>query len=217
MNTAPRKNAVVLISGNGSNLQSIIDHIENSSLNINLVCVISNKPDAYGLQRAAKHGIEQFTVPEETGESRQAYDQRLINQLDTCQPDLILLAGFMRILSNEFVEKYKGRMLNIHPALLPKYRGLHTHQRVLDAGDSEHGASVHFVTPELDGGPVIMQASIPVLPGDSKETLKNRLLQQEHLLYPAVIKLYAEDRLRLDNDMVFIDNKPIKEPLTLGI
>lgn len=216
MNAAATKNAVVLISGNGSNLQSIIDHIENGGLNINLACVLSNKSDAFGLKRAAKHGIEHIVIPEEMDESREAYDQRLIKHLSSCQADIVLLAGFMRILSDGFVEKYKGHMLNIHPALLPEYKGLNTHQRVLDAGDSEHGASVHFVTPELDGGPVIMQTTIPVLPDDNKYTLADRLLEKEHLLYPAVIKLYAENRLRLDRNMVLIDNRPINKPLLLG-
>jgi len=186
---------VVLISGNGSNLQAIIDYIAEHNLPITIAAVISNKADAYGLQRAASAGIAQKVLPYTDFENRQSYDHALQNLIDEYKPDLVVLAGFMRILSDEFVEHYSNRMMNIHPSLLPKYKGLHTHQRVLDAGDKEHGCSVHFVTPTLDDGPVILQAKINVNKNDTIETLAARVHEQEHRIYPEAIHMFAENLL----------------------
>ncbi len=189
---------VVLISGNGSNLQAIIDEIANNNLPAQIVAVISNKADAYGLERAKKAGIEQHVLSHQNYDSREQYDIALKDLIDRFQPDLIILAGFMRILSNEFVNHYLQRMMNIHPSLLPKYKGLNTHQRVIDAGDKEHGCSVHFVTPELDDGPVILQAKVEVKENDTAETLAERVHEQEHRIYPEAIRLYAENKIELN-------------------
>ena len=187
---------VVLISGNGSNLQAIIDNIANKNLPAQIVAVISNKADAYGLERAKKAGIEQRILSHKDFSDRQQYDRALKNLIDIYQPDLIILAGFMRILSNEFVEHYLHKMMNIHPSLLPKYKGLNTHQRAIDAGDKEHGCSVHFVTPELDDGPVILQAKVKIKDHDTAETLAKRVHEQEHIIYPEAIRLYAENKIK---------------------
>ena len=189
---------VVLISGNGSNLQAIIDEIANNNLPAQIVAVISNKADAYGLERAKKAGIEQHVLSHQNYDSREQYDIALKDLIDSFQPDLIILAGFMRILSNEFVNHYSQRMMNIHPSLLPKYKGLNTHQRAIDAGDKEHGCSVHFVTPELDDGPVILQAKVEVKENDTAETLAERVHEQEHRIYPEAIRLYAENKIELN-------------------
>jgi len=162
---------VILISGRGSNLQAIIDRLEQGKLCAAITCVLSDKNDAYGLVRAQQHGIPTNTITAQPGETREDYDIRLQAVLDTCEPDWILLAGFMRILSDQFVIRNLGRLINIHPSLLPKYKGLNTHQRVLDAGDPVHGASVHYVTPELDVGPVIMQCTLQVNPHDFADNL----------------------------------------------
>lgn len=192
--STPSLRLVVLISGNGSNLQAIIDDIDNNSLPAQIVAVISNKPDAYGLERAKKAGIEQQILSHKDFDSREHYDLALKELIDQYQPDLIILAGFMRILSNEFVHHYLNKMMNIHPSLLPKYKGLNTHQRVLDAGDKEHGCSVHFVTPELDDGPVILQAKITVDDNDTAESLAKKIHQQEHIIYPKAIRMFALDK-----------------------
>ena len=187
---------VVLISGNGSNLQAIIDSIENQNLPAQIVAVISNKADAYGLERAKKAGIEQHVLSHQNFKSREDFDIALKKLIDSFQPDLIILAGFMRILSNEFVNHYLHKMMNIHPSLLPKYKGLDTHQRAIDAGDKEHGCSVHFVTPELDDGPVILQASVAIEENDNAETLAARVHEQEHQIYPKAIRLFAEKKIK---------------------
>jgi phosphoribosylglycinamide formyltransferase-1 len=202
---------VVLISGNGSNLQAIIDAIRDEGLNAEVRAVISNNPDAYGLTRAREADIPAMVLDHRNYKSREAYDQELQALIDRYQPQLVVLAGFMRILTADFVKHYDGRMLNIHPSLLPKYQGLNTHQRVLEAGDNIHGVSIHFVTPELDGGPVILQAEVPVHPGDTAEDLAQRIHQQEHVIYPLVIRWFAEGRLRLHNNMVLFDGKPLTE------
>ena len=202
---------VVLISGSGSNLQAIIDEIE-AGLPAEIRAVISNEPDAYGLTRAREAGIPAQVINHRDYASRKAFDQALMKCIDHYQPALIVLAGFMRILTTEFVEHYAGRMLNIHPSLLPRYQGLNTHQRVLDAGDAIHGVSVHFVTPELDGGPVILQAEIPVHAKDDADALAQRIHTQEHIIYPRVIRWFAEGRLRLEDNTVLLDEKPVKLP-----
>ena len=188
---------VVLISGNGSNLQAIIDNIANKNLPAQIVAVISNKAGAYGLERAKKAGIEHHVLSYNDFTDREHYDLALKNLIDEYQPDLIILAGFMRILSDEFVQHYSQKMMNIHPSLLPKYKGLNTHQRALDAGEKEHGCSVHFVTTELDDGPVILQATVSIEDNDTAETLATRVHQQEHRIYPEAIRLFAEKKLKL--------------------
>lgn len=187
---------VVLISGNGSNLQAIIDNIRNKILPAKIVAVISNKPAVYGLQRAKAANIPQKTLLYRDYSNREEYDHALKTLIDQYKPDLLVLAGFMRILSNDFVEHYSQKIMNIHPSLLPKYKGLNTHQRVLDAGDKEHGCSVHFVIPELDNGPVILQAKVLVKKNDTAETLASRVHQQEHLIYPEAIRMFAENKIQ---------------------
>lgn len=191
---------VVLISGNGSNLQAIIDEISNNGLPAKIAAVISNKADAYGLERAKNANIPRHVLSHNNYSDRNEYDRALRDLIEQYHPDLIILAGFMRILSNEFVEHFSQKMMNIHPSLLPKYKGLNTHQRVLDAGDTEHGCSVHFVTPELDDGPVIIQAKVPVLENDDAESLAARVHEQEHLIYPQAIRLFAENKDKLIHD-----------------
>jgi phosphoribosylglycinamide formyltransferase-1 len=186
-------NLVVLISGSGSNLQSIIDSIRSKALNARIGAVISNREDAYGLERARLAGIEAIVVPHQ-GCSRPEYDAELAKIVAGYSPDLVVLAGYMRILGKEFVESFPGHIVNIHPSLLPQYRGLDTHQRVIDAGDNTHGATVHFVTAELDSGPIIIQAEVDVDPEDNASTLQQKVLRQEHVIYPRAIQLIAEGK-----------------------
>ena len=184
---------VILISGRGSNMLSIIQAIQEKRLDAQIAAVISNRPDAAGIVSAQQAGIDTQLLDHKSFESREAFDASLIQVIDRYQPDYVVLAGFMRILTAEFVEHYAGKLINIHPSLLPKFNGLHTHQRALEAGESEHGASVHFVTAELDDGPVILQAKVPVMADDSAETLAARVLEQEHMLYPAALKKLIDE------------------------
>jgi phosphoribosylglycinamide formyltransferase 1 len=200
---------VVLISGGGTNLQAIIDACQNESFPAEIVGVLSNKSDAYGLVRAQTAGIETITLSHKAFDSRESYDKALIKKIDILQPDVLVLAGFMRILTPEFVQHFQGKLLNIHPSLLPKYQGLHTHQRAIDAGDSDHGVSVHFVTEELDGGPVILQAKVPIFPEDNADDLASRVHEQEHRIYPLVVKWFALGRLAMENEQAVLDNKPL--------
>jgi phosphoribosylglycinamide formyltransferase-1 len=203
---------VVLISGSGSNLQALIDAARQPHYPARVCAVISNRGDAYGLQRAGHAGIDTRVLPHQQFADRQSYDQALIALTDSFSPGLVVLAGFMRILTPAFVAHYRGRLLNIHPSLLPKYKGLHTHQRALDAGDSEHGASVHFVTDELDGGPVIVQSAVGVRADDTAEVLAARVLEQEHVIYPLAVKWFAEGRLQLVDGAAMLDNHAIESP-----
>jgi phosphoribosylglycinamide formyltransferase 1 len=186
---------VVLISGSGSNLQSIIDAAV-SDMPVDIRAVISNRPDAYGLTRASEAGIATAVLENGNFADRESYDAALQELIDSYSPELVVLAGFMRILSDGFVRHYEGRMMNIHPSLLPKYRGLHTHARALEAGDKVAGCTVHFVTAELDAGPIITQARVPVVDGDTPETLAARVLKEEHRIYPEAIRQFAEQRLQ---------------------
>lgn len=183
---------VILISGRGSNMQSIIAAINAGAINAEVAAVISNRPDAVGLALAAKAGIATELVNHRDFDSREAFDRQLAQRIDYHAPDFVILAGFMRILTAEFVTHYQGKLINIHPSLLPKFKGLNTHQRAIDAQETEHGASVHFVTAELDDGPVILQAKVPVLKEDSAETLAARVLAQEHKLYPDAISVLIQ-------------------------
>ena len=207
---------VILISGLGSNLQAIIDAVARGALAVDIRAVISNRPQAAGLQRATRAGITTAVVDHTLYADRLAFDQALQACIDRYQPGLIILAGFMRILSADFVAHYRGRMLNIHPSLLPDFPGLNTHQRVLDADCKVHGASVHFVTADIDGGPLVLQTHVPVHAGDSADSLAARVLEQEHHLYPVAIRWFAEGRLTLDeNGQALLDGAILTEPRQL--
>ena len=199
---------VVLISGRGSNLQSIVDKARDGSLAVEVRAVISNEPDAFGLERARRAGITTRVLNHRDFKSREDFDDALMALVDGFEPGLVVLAGFMRILTPGFVSHYAGRLMNIHPSLLPEFAGLDTHQRAIDAGVAEHGVSVHFVTPSLDGGPVIIQARVPVRKHDDAEALAARVLEQEHVIYPKAIGWFAEGRLSIDGDRVLLDGEP---------
>lgn len=199
-------NAVVLISGSGSNLQALIDS-QGEGNPLRIRAVLSNRADAYGLTRAKNAGIATQVLDHRAYEGREAFDAALMEAIDVFRPDLVILAGFMRILTPAFVRHYEGRLLNIHPSLLPRHKGLHTHRRALEAQDSEHGCSVHFVTEELDGGPLVIQAVVPVQPGDSEETLALRVYLQEHRIYPQAVRWFAEGRLRLTPQGAVLDGE----------
>ncbi len=200
---------VVLISGSGSNLQALMDASRHPQAPFTVVAVISNRATAFGLQRAAAAGIATAVLSHTDYPSREHYDAALRTLADSYQPDLIALAGFMRILTPALVEHYRGRMVNIHPSLLPNYRGLHTHARALAAGESEAGCTVHFVVPELDAGPTILQARVPIQADDTPETLAARVLIEEHRIYPQAVTWFAEGRLQLRHGVATLDNKPI--------
>lgn len=198
------KNIVILISGRGSNMEAIVRALDTERWPARIAAVISNKPDAQGLAFAQARGIPTAVVPSKEFASREDFDAVLQKTIDSFRPDLVVLAGFMRILTAPFVAHYAGRMLNIHPSLLPLFPGLHTHRQALAAGVREHGATVHFVTAELDHGPSVLQARIPVLPGDTEACLATRLLAQEHLIYPQAVRLFVEDRLSIEDGEVSI-------------
>jgi len=200
---------VVLISGSGSNLQAFIDACRDPAYPCTVAAVISNRAGVPGLERAREAGIPAEALDHKAFARREDFDAELARRIDAHAPDLVILAGFMRILTPGFVRHYAGRLLNIHPSLLPLYPGLHTHQRALEAGDAEHGATVHFVTEDLDGGPAIVQARVPVLPADTRETLAARVLECEHLIYPLAARLYAEGRLRLQGEQAELDGSPL--------
>ena len=194
------KNIVILISGRGSNMQTIVQKCKAEKWNAQISAVISNRADAAGLQFAQEQGIPTAVVSHKGYPDRESYDAALMQVIDGYQPDVVVLAGFMRILTAGFVEHYMGRLLNIHPSLLPNFRGLHTHQQAIDAGVRVHGATVHFVTPELDGGPIIAQAVVPVLPDDDEDTLADRVLEQEHRIYPRVVRWAVDGLVTMDAD-----------------
>lgn len=207
MSSQPR--VVVLLSGGGTNLQALIDAAAKHQLGAELVGVISNRPNAFGLERAAQAGIDSRVLDHTGFDSRETFDQALMQLVDSFKPDLVVLAGFMRILTPAFTEHYLGKMLNIHPSLLPKYQGLHTHQRALDAGDDCHGVTVHFVTAELDGGPAAIQAVVPILANDTVQHLAARVQIQEHLIYPMAVNWFASGRLQLNAGRAWLDNAPL--------
>ncbi len=200
---------VVLISGRGSNLQAILDQASSGELPVEVAAVISNRPGVHGLERARQAGVPALELDHKLFADRPEFEAALIDLIDHYRPDLV------RVLTPGFTEHYQGRIFNIHPSLLPKFRGLHTHERAIAAGETVHGASIHFVTAELDGGPVIVQARVPVLPGDDPDTLAARVLEREHRLYPQAIRWFAEGRLGLDGKRVLFDGKPMAEPLRL--
>jgi len=199
------KAIVVLISGNGSNLQTIIDGCANGSIPGYIAGVISNKANAYGLKRAVAANIPTKVISHKDYQDRQQYDTVLKEAILQYGAELIVLAGFMRILTPEFVQFFSGKLLNIHPSLLPKYQGLDTHQRAIDAGDAEHGCSVHFVTEQLDGGPVVLQAKVPIFPGDDASIVAARVHEQEHLIYPLVVRWFCQNRLQQRANEAWLD------------
>jgi phosphoribosylglycinamide formyltransferase-1 len=213
--TAPL-DVVVLVSGRGSNLKAIAAQADAGALPIRIVAVVSDKADAGALDWARERGIATIALSPRDFADRTAYGMALGDIVAGLQPGLVVLAGFMRILSDDFVNRFLGRMLNIHPSLLPRYPGLHTHRRALEAGDAEHGASVHFVTPELDGGPVVLQARVPVLPGDDEDTLAARVLRQEHVIFPRVVGWFAAGRLALRDGAAWLDGQRLETPLQLA-
>ncbi|KFF48670.1 phosphoribosylglycinamide formyltransferase [Gammaproteobacteria bacterium MFB021] len=207
---AEKPRVVVLISGNGSNLQALLDAQTHDELGGEIVAVVSNKADAFGLKRAKDAGVDAVALPHREYDSREAFDAALIKVIDRHDPDLVVLAGFMRILTPMFVDHYRGRMLNIHPSLLPAYQGLNTHQRALDDGVAEHGVSVHFVTEELDGGPVVIQAAVKVEPEQDLDALIAKVHAREHLIYPIAVRWFLEGRIKLGAEgTVTLDNMPL--------
>lgn len=203
----------ILISGSGSNLQSFIDHAAGGKIDLELCVVFSNRPDAFGLERARSAGIPTECIEHGNFGDRESFDRAVAAKLDPYGPELLVLAGFMRILSPWFVAHYKGRILNIHPALLPAYPGLDTHQRVLAAGEKYHGSTVHFVTEELDGGPRILQGRLTVDPGESPDELCRRVQAIEHRIYPEAANWFGQGRLHFDKGRVWLDGEQLEEPV----
>jgi phosphoribosylglycinamide formyltransferase-1 len=209
--TGKRCKTAILISGSGSNLQSFIDRVGDSDIEI--VVVFSNRADAHGLIRAEKAGIDSVCIEQQDHIDREQYDRAVAAKLERWQPDLLILAGFMRILSPWFVRRYEGRILNIHPALLPAYPGLHTHERVIEAGDNWHGATVHFVTEELDGGPRVVQGRLATVAGESADALAARVLAIEHQIYPEAARWFAEQRLQFRDGNAWLEDELLTEPV----
>ncbi len=212
MSAATPLRLAILISGRGSNMEALAEACASGALAGRVVVVIADRGDAAGLGAARARGLETAALVHR-GE-RRAFERELGTVLERHRPDAVALAGFMRVLSAEFVAQYLGRMFNIHPSLLPQYRGLDTHRRVLEAGDTVHGASVHFVTPELDAGPVVLQSRVAVLPGDTAATLAARVLATEHVIYPRVLGWFAEGRLAWRDNAAWLDGRRLAAPLT---
>lgn len=206
-------NLVVIISGNGSNLQSIIDAIESGRLNARIAAVISNNADAYGLTRAKRHDIETSVIDHRRFDSREAFDQQLLQTVNQYQPDYILLAGFMRILGSDFIQAYRHKILNIHPSLLPQYKGLNTYQRAMENNEPEHGVSIHLVTAELDDGPILLQGRYPIESGDSVEGLRSKGHALEHRMYPAILQWLGSGDLQINGDSIVYRNQTVHEAI----
>ncbi|MEA3128111.1 MAG: phosphoribosylglycinamide formyltransferase 1 [Caballeronia sp.] len=198
------KKIVILISGRGTNMETVVRACAREGWQAQVTAVISNRPDAAGLAFAAANGIPAAVVDHRDFTTRKAFDQALARSIDGFEPDLVMLAGFMRVLTDAFVERYAGRMINIHPSLLPCFPGLKTHQQALDAGVRVHGASVHFVTPTLDHGPIVAQAAVPVMAGDDAAALASRVLAAEHIIYPRAVRWFVEGRLAIDGERVVL-------------
>ncbi len=216
MTPAAGTRLVVMLSGRGSNFAALHAASEKPWFNAHIAGVVSDRPQAAGLALARSHGLDTVSVDRQTHADREDFEASLCAAIDGFEPDYIVLAGFMRVLSADFVQRYAGRMINIHPSLLPAYRGLHTHQRVLEAGDREHGASVHFVTPTLDGGPVLSQVRIEVKPDDTPDSLAERLLAHEHRLICASVALFARVPVEVRHEDIVIDSLRLASPLVLG-
>lgn len=206
---------LVLGSGSGTNFQALMDASRERDFPGQIIAVGCNRPKAFVLERAAQANVETFTVNHEEFGSRKEFDAALMAHVLRYNPDLIVLAGFMRILTTDFVRAFRGKLLNVHPSLLPKYTGLNTHQRALDAGDQTHGVSIHFVTEELDGGPVIAQAEVAITPDDCSDTLADKVQMKEHLLYPIVVRWFCEGRIQLGRDQVLFDGQVLENPMRL--
>jgi len=213
--TLPATRAAVLISGEGTNLQALIDAARAGQLGARIVAVVSNRAAARGLERARAAGIEALHLPAGRGETRAEYDAALAALLEPFEPDLLVLAGFMRIFGPAFVERYAGRAMNIHPSLLPKHPGLDTHRRVLESGDQWHGATVHFVTAQLDAGPAIIRYRLPVRPGDTAGSLAQRVHVGEHIILPRAVSWFAAGRLRLEGGSVMLDGRALSSPVAI--
>jgi phosphoribosylglycinamide formyltransferase-1 len=208
---------VVLLSGSGTTLQAIIDEIQAGNINVEISAVISDQAHATGLTRAENVGIQTCALLPRDYPDRQGFDHALASCIDRYKPQYIVLAGYMRILGKSFVERFAGKILNIHPSLLPRFRGLDTYARVLEAGDAEHGTSVHFVTAELDGGPLIMQARVKVLDGDDEESLSARVKERERKMYPAVLNMLAAKRIEMKDGQAWLDDKPLEKPMEFDL
>lgn len=211
------RRAAVLVSGSGSNLQAIIDAVAGGALDLELALVLSNNADAYGLARARQSAVEARCVSHRAFPDRASFDEAIAAEIESVHADLVLLAGFMRILTPAFVARYAGRLLNIHPSLLPRHPGLDTHRRALQAGDHWHGCTVHFVTAELDGGPRIIQGRVPVLPDDDAGTLAQRVLAIEHRIYPEAVRLVVEGRITYADNAAWLDGKALHQPIQLPV
>jgi phosphoribosylglycinamide formyltransferase-1 len=212
----PRQPIVILISGRGSNMRALVESSRSESSAYAVAAVISDKPDAGGLEVAAALGIATRALPAAKGLERAAYDAALASTIEEYSPSLVALAGFMRILSPPFVARFAGKVLNIHPSLLPKYTGLHTHQRALEARETEHGVTVHFVSEQLDGGPRVLQARVPVRPGDTEAALSERVLTQEHIVYPLAVNWFCQGRLRWAAGKAWLDGQILQQPVQLA-
>lgn len=203
------KKIAVLISGQGNNLQAIIDACEKGFIPAQIACVISNKADAFGLERAKSAVIPTRVFLRTDFSNNAEMDKQIGDYLEEMEIDLIVLAGYMKILTPEFTQRFRGKILNIHPSLLPKYAGLNTYQRALDAGDTEHGTTIHFVNEEVDGGAIVLQAKVPIFPDDSVEDIEFRTREQEYRIYPMVVKWFVEDRLKLKDGVAYLDGNPL--------
>ncbi|KHJ56423.1 phosphoribosylglycinamide formyltransferase [Aureimonas altamirensis] len=219
MTTPPRKRIAVLISGRGSNMEALIEASRAADFPGEIVLVLSNRPEAKGLETAAAAGIDTLALDHKAYPDRAAHEAAVAQALDAARPDVICLAGYMRLLGRSFVERFLGRMINIHPSLLPLFPGLHTHERAIEAGMRVHGCTVHFVTEEMDGGPIIAQAAVPILPGDDADTLSSRLLRAEHRLYPHALAMllrgdvaYRDGRAELRSGMIAATEEMLLSP-----
>ena len=216
MSATPRQPIVILISGRGSNMRALIERSHAVGAAYSVAAVISDQADAGGLEIARHLSVETRALPRAKGTERADYDKSLAAAIAEHSPALIALAGFMRILSASFVERFAGRILNIHPSLLPKFVGLHTHRRALEAREAEHGVTVHFVTEQLDGGPRVLQARVPIVSGDTEATLSQRVLIQEHIIYPLAVNWFCQGRLRCEAGQAWLDGRPLNEPVQLS-
>jgi phosphoribosylglycinamide formyltransferase 1 len=212
----PRQPIVILISGRGSNMRALIERSQAADAAYSVASVISDRVDAGGLEIARHLRVAARALPPPKGAERANYDKSLAAAIAEYSPALIVLAGFMRILSASFVERFAGRILNIHPSLLPKFVGLHTHRRALEAREAEHGVTVHFVTEQLDGGPRVLQARVPIVPGDTEATLSQRVLIQEHIIYPLAVNWFCQGRLRCEAGKAWLDGRPLNQPVQIG-
>ena len=214
--TPPRLPIVILISGRGSNMRALIERSHDGHSAFSVAAVIADRSDAGGLEIARHLNVVARGLPAPKNMNRGAYENVLASAIEEYTPSLIVLAGFMRILSAQFVERFAGKILNIHPSLLPKYTGLHTHRRALEAREPEHGVTVHFVTEQLDGGPRVLQARVPIMPGDTEATLSQRVLIQEHVIYPLAVNWFCQGRLRCSAGKAWLDGRPLDEPVQIA-